>query len=80
MQILFLYATSNVEQIKGLGRDEQPAVKLENKGFWKWNDCYLTTNRSAYIPFTKDQQNGLARKDIITFYDTSDIPKVSYCR
>lgn len=59
-----------------MGRDLQPAVYPEEKGFWKWLDIYLTTNRASHVPFTLDQQNGLARKDIVTFYDASGVPPV----
>lgn len=37
----------------------------------------MSTNRSSYVPFTKSQQDGVARKDIVTFYDASGVPKVS---
>lgn len=38
-------------------------------------DPYMTTNRLTYVPFTIDQQDGISRKDIITFYDASGFPR-----
>lgn len=67
---------SFLEQIKALGRDEQPAIRPEEKGFYRWLDPYLSTSRGTHVPFTKDQQDGVARKDIITFYDIANYPKV----
>ncbi|XP_031335631.1 uncharacterized protein LOC116165380 [Photinus pyralis] len=63
-------------EIRGLGRDEQPAIRPEEKGSWKLMDPYLTTSRSTYLPFTVNQQNGVAKKDIVTYYDASNFPKV----
>lgn len=62
--------------MRALGRDEQPAIRPELKGYWKWMDPYLTTSRVTHCPFTKDQQDGVARKDIVTFYDAANLPKV----
>lgn len=66
------YATC---EIRALGRDEQPAVRPEATGHWKLMDPYLTTTRATYVPFTVDQQNGVAKKDIVTFYGSSNFPK-----
>ncbi|KAK5647287.1 hypothetical protein RI129_002179 [Pyrocoelia pectoralis] len=63
-------------EIRALGRDEQPAIRPEEKGYLKLMDPYLTTTRASYLPFTVNQQNGVAKKDIITFYDTANYPKV----
>ncbi|KAK9886697.1 hypothetical protein WA026_017614 [Henosepilachna vigintioctopunctata] len=56
--------------VQGLGRDEQPPIRPENKGFWKWLDPYLTTNRSTYIQFTPNQCKE-AKKDFPTYYNTN---------
>lgn len=37
----------------------------------------MSTARATHVPFTKGQQNGIGRKDIVTFYDASGVPKVS---
>ncbi|KAF5274795.1 hypothetical protein FQR65_LT00378 [Abscondita terminalis] len=62
-------------KISALGRDEQPAVRPEQRGYWKLTDPYVSTTRATYVPFTINQQNGIAKKDIITYYDASNLPK-----
>ncbi|KAK9695483.1 hypothetical protein QE152_g32538 [Popillia japonica] len=62
-------------EIRALGRDEQPPVRPEQCGYYRYMDPYMTTNRISYVPFTIDQQDGLSRKDIVTFYDASGYPR-----
>lgn len=75
LPFVHLYTTC-LAQVKGLGRDVQPAIHPEEMGFWKLLDPYMTTNRMVHVPFTVEQQNGIARKDIVTFYDTTNIVPV----
>ncbi|GJQ76566.1 hypothetical protein Trydic_g2263 [Trypoxylus dichotomus] len=62
-------------EIKSLGRDEQPTIRPEHSGYYRHMDPYVTTNRITHLPFTIDQQDGLSRKDIVTFYDASGFPR-----
>lgn len=41
----------------------------------RYLDPYASTSELSYIPYTKDDQNGIAKKDIITFYDLLSGPK-----
>lgn len=66
---VFPPAISAVCAVRGLGRDEQPPLRPGEKGFWKWMDPYLTTNKSAYVQFSKDQR-AFIKKDLPTFYNT----------
>ncbi|XP_044746865.1 uncharacterized protein LOC123308320 [Coccinella septempunctata] len=63
-------AISAVCPVQGLGRDEQPPVRPENPGFWKWLDPYMTTNKSTHIQFNKTQCKN-AKKDFPTYYNTN---------
>ncbi|KAF5281808.1 hypothetical protein FQA39_LY05022 [Lamprigera yunnana] len=55
-------------EIKALGRDEQLPRPLEEKGYWKLLDPYLSTSRATYIPFNVNRQNGV-KKDIFTLHN-----------
>lgn len=57
--------------IKALGRDEQPPIRIDVKGYYRWLDPYLTTNRSTYINFSDDDRRGIGEKNILTFYVVS---------
>lgn len=48
---------------------------LNNKIASRYLDPYSTTSELTYIPYTKDAQNGVAKKDIITYYDVLGLPK-----
>ncbi|XP_022902170.1 uncharacterized protein [Onthophagus taurus] len=61
--------------IKALGRDESKPIPPELPGVYRHMDPYMTTARMSYIPFTINQQNGIARKDIVTYYDANNIPR-----
>ncbi|KAL3288097.1 hypothetical protein HHI36_002547 [Cryptolaemus montrouzieri] len=62
-------AIASICPVQGLGRDEQPPVRPEKQGFWKWLDPYMTTNKSTHVQFSKDQCKD-AKKDFPTFYNT----------
>ncbi|XP_025830307.1 uncharacterized protein LOC112904447 isoform X2 [Agrilus planipennis] len=62
-------------EVKALGRDEQPKIRPEEKGYYKWLDPYMTTYASTHFPFTKEHWEGISKKDIITYYDIIKAPK-----
>lgn len=70
LSALFLYY-----KIKALGRDEQPPVPPQLRGYYRHMDNYVSTNRADFIHYNKDQQDGIGRKDIVTYYDASNIPR-----
>ena len=56
-----------------MGKDRQPPLLLESPGAYKHIDPYVTTNKLTHVPFTNHQLNGIAKKDVVTFYNSSNI-------
>lgn len=50
-------------------------MPINSASMAKHLDIFVSTSKLAYPRFTEDQQNGVARKDIRTFYDTKGTPK-----
>lgn len=50
-------------------------MKPQLPGYYRHMDPYVSTNRADFVHFTREQQDGIGRKDIVTFYDASNIPK-----
>ncbi|XP_067004671.2 uncharacterized protein [Anabrus simplex] len=60
-----------------LGRDEQMGVPLSASSVHKHMDPYVTTTQLVHRPFTwRELSNIVNRKNIVTFYDYSGLPKV----
>ncbi|XP_017770114.1 PREDICTED: uncharacterized protein LOC108557912 [Nicrophorus vespilloides] len=64
-------------ELRNYGKDEQPPLRPEENGFMKNCDIYFTTSRASFVPYDQIKQNGIAKKDIITFYDGSGVPRGS---
>lgn len=61
--------------VRALGREEFPSVPANEPGYSKHLDIFVSTTQLGHPRFTLNQQNGVARKDIRTFYDTNGTPK-----
>lgn len=49
---------------------------VPDQGTFKLNDIYLTTVNKIHRKFTKHEQNGIAKKNCATYWDSENYPKV----
>ena len=56
-------------------KDGLPTFLPNEPGYVKHLDPYISTSQLIHCDFSLDQQNGVARKNVITFWDTLGLAK-----